>query len=424
MAKYKVILRQDATTSEHNSLLWEAGCPLFIEAIQVSRNTESGQAFLQVKVKNITATPIRSFDLGVNVSFEQNREQNVQINMLDADIMPGASKALSPIELTQGDVVGLRYKTLEVKTDDSLWQSQKDPEILPELTSLGLDDALSQERYKLLLEYGAKISHEQRTQNPHMEDKAHIEQNDWWICICGHPNVESDTCAGCNVSKEQIRQTESKEFLERAIEQRKEGERAEAAKRKKAIKVGAVASVAVIAIIAILILIYNFAIVPSQLKSDYEAAIASYDAGDYKKASQQFEALGEYEDSQTRRWQAEFMDSIKPYLNSPKEAYYFPVEDAFKTTLGKEFKFTLNSDGTCTASIPRSNVKYGDWSGNFSDYQGDWSGSWDPDSRQLTLPGFPGGESWTIEGSKKMTGSSKDYLSITSNNSRHSISVY
>ena len=55
MANYKVILRQSVDQDDN---FWEPGCPLIVETLQVSRNTETGEAYLQVKIKNLSAQTI------------------------------------------------------------------------------------------------------------------------------------------------------------------------------------------------------------------------------------------------------------------------------------------------------------------------------------------------------------------------------
>lgn len=48
MADYKIVFRADETSSDHATLLWEPPCPAMLAAVQVSRNVQTSEAYLQV----------------------------------------------------------------------------------------------------------------------------------------------------------------------------------------------------------------------------------------------------------------------------------------------------------------------------------------------------------------------------------------
>ena len=55
MSDYKVIFKAVAQTEGGHALTWEPGCPALFTAVQVSRNTSTSAAFLQLKVRNVSS---------------------------------------------------------------------------------------------------------------------------------------------------------------------------------------------------------------------------------------------------------------------------------------------------------------------------------------------------------------------------------
>ncbi len=70
MANFKVAYRVDMKTKGEDGLAWEPGCPVAFRAIQVSRNVNTADAFLQAEVRNVSGEEIGSFKARFNVSYE------------------------------------------------------------------------------------------------------------------------------------------------------------------------------------------------------------------------------------------------------------------------------------------------------------------------------------------------------------------
>lgn len=68
MANFKVVFRSDNQGAD-TSPGWEPGCPLLVNAVQVSRNTDTGQCYLQLKLSNISGATVDSFKLQADVSY-------------------------------------------------------------------------------------------------------------------------------------------------------------------------------------------------------------------------------------------------------------------------------------------------------------------------------------------------------------------
>ncbi len=56
------------------------GCPLLVNAVQVSRNTDTGQCYLQLKLSNISGATVDSFKLQADVSYVDGASETVELN--------------------------------------------------------------------------------------------------------------------------------------------------------------------------------------------------------------------------------------------------------------------------------------------------------------------------------------------------------
>lgn len=79
MANFKVVFRSDNQGAD-TSPGWEPGCPLLVNAVQVSRNTDTGQCYLQLKLSNISGATVDSFKLQADVSYVDGASETVELN--------------------------------------------------------------------------------------------------------------------------------------------------------------------------------------------------------------------------------------------------------------------------------------------------------------------------------------------------------
>lgn len=75
MANFKVVFRSDNQGAD-TSPGWEPGCPLLVNAVQVSRNTDTGQCYLQLKLSNISGATVDSFKLPSRCELCRRRFRN------------------------------------------------------------------------------------------------------------------------------------------------------------------------------------------------------------------------------------------------------------------------------------------------------------------------------------------------------------
>lgn len=248
MAEYKVVYRLDKYSKGSNVAKWELGCPIFVEAVQVSRNTSNGDAFLQIKVRNITSQFISSFKMTVVVHYENSETQSIEISPLDADIEARSDAVLNPVELQRGDVSLIDCHIKNVKTEKHSWVSQNEPMPLPKGEAVELSDAELEERLMLLKDFSIKNAQE-------VQLETHVEGDGWWVCPCGMPNTDTIECSYCGLTLHQVKQIESKEALTESANKRLEEKRSEEKRRKEKVKKQKKIGIIVGAIAATLILI-------------------------------------------------------------------------------------------------------------------------------------------------------------------------
>ena len=78
MANFKVVFRSDNQGAD-TSPGWEPGCPLLVNAVQVSRNTDTGQCYLQLKLSNISGATVDSFKLQADVSYVDGASETLSL---------------------------------------------------------------------------------------------------------------------------------------------------------------------------------------------------------------------------------------------------------------------------------------------------------------------------------------------------------
>lgn len=222
MGAYKVIFRADKSADSQNRITWEQGCPLMFDAVQISRHTETGVAFLQAKLRNIGADAVTSFKSEITCRFKDGSAQEFTIEPLDADMPPGGFYEIKPIELPRGDAVSTDASVKSAITESGEWRTSTNPARIPEGTRLELSEAALKERTLELEEHGCKMSE--------FAAPFAVEVHDsWTMCACSQPNVGTERCVECGLTLQPYdKSCESEEALIRQA-----GQRAEAKRRKE-----------------------------------------------------------------------------------------------------------------------------------------------------------------------------------------------
>lgn len=324
MSNFKVVFRADQTDKTEFTPHWTPGCPVLVEAIQVSRNTETAEAFLQLKLKNVSNKVVDAFDCSVEVLYDDGVAEEVSVSCLDADIPAGKDMSPKAVRLKQNTPERLTATILEVKQGNSLWDpTQAPPE--PASVALSLSEKALKERERVLIKEG-----ELKKPASSLKD-AVADVGDFWICSCGQPNVGRSRCCSCNVSKELLLAWEDEGALEKAADERakqaaKEEERRAHMKATilKRVKVG---GIAVAAIVAVLLIATRWAIPTFKYFQASSLADNATSQEDYQAAWNALESMDGYGDSKEKAIQVAESGANTALENGDYEAavYWFDL---------------------------------------------------------------------------------------------------
>lgn len=390
MANFKVIYRVDKASEGDDTLTWEPGCPLAFEAIQVSRDVDSGRAFLQAKVRNISDETAQSFKAILVAMYEDGCSEVVDIDSLDADIPAGSDYAIKPKPLNCESVKKIEASFEIVKFASGEWRSSSRPSSIPKPKHIELSERAKAERLEMVWgsSSSAVLSKAMQYAGNSLED-----HDGWWLCPCGQPNVGIHNCVACGASLENLREFsgEDERLLEERASKREVAvlERRKKAQRKKH-AVYAVLAAAVVAVV----LVFAFVVMPIQeeaqrnaeLESLYQRAMNDFEAERYEEARDRFVELSSYKDSEAMAAES----YSRAYAVAQEElfndniAYFLDTNHAWiGGTLGiDEHGVYLGSDHTISVTI--RGVA--------------WTGTWSPETQEIHIDQFPYGEDWHFDG--------------------------
>lgn len=276
MANFKVVFRSDNQGAD-TSPGWEPGCPLLVNAVQVSRNTDTGQCYLQLKLSNISGATVNSFKLQADVSYVDGANETAELNPLDADIQPAKTYRPEPVLLTGSQIADVTLRVLSVSQPEKEWHTTPGsaPRPIPAGTLLVLGETAAAERAKSL---------EELFKNPSKYRRAIILNDNWWVCSCGMPNTCRDRCCRCDLGKDYLVALED----EQSLTARGKEHRARATKKKQlGIIAGLSTAVVVIAAFSFLYFATDL-IIPN---TAYNAAVQLMEEGDYNQAYSGFKQI-------------------------------------------------------------------------------------------------------------------------------------
>jgi tetratricopeptide (TPR) repeat protein len=203
MANYKVVFRADL--EDNRSLLtWEPGCPALVEVVQVSRNTDTSETYLQIKVQNVCNKIVDEITVEATVVYKTEPEQKIRIQELDCSLRPGASQALKPVKLAYGDVSEASVAILSVAGESIEWETVGETEPVPEPAELPISETAMAERVRLLKEKDIPTK---------AAKKLPVATDEWWVCGCGQITVGNRKCLACGSDLEDLLGLQDEEQL-------------------------------------------------------------------------------------------------------------------------------------------------------------------------------------------------------------------
>lgn len=212
-------------TDDTPEITWEEGCPLLLDALQIARNTDTGEAYIQTRFLNISGEKINSFKVTITVVYGDDSEENLCLNPLDADIFSGMTFSAKPAVLSAGDAIAAKVKVESVGQDSGQWVSHLPLSKVRRPCALSLSSAALEERLSELRELGCKDSRKASLYS--------IERNDGWtLCPCGQVNVGTNRCVSCGLDLSTYSsELEDLKTLSQKGAERKEREEAERQQR-------------------------------------------------------------------------------------------------------------------------------------------------------------------------------------------------
>ena len=354
MASYKVIFRD-----EHPE--WQPGCPIQVETVQVSRNTETAQCYLQMKIRNVSDSKISRTTLKAVIESPDGKAHEQIIELLDADLEPGSELSPKAAEIPLKDASSVQIAVAEAD-GASVWASLA---AVPKAAELHLGEKAAAERAELARE--AKV---------HNHVAKHEEFDNWWLCSCGAVNVARSCCHACKAPLGDLSNWETESWLEEAANRRaydaarkklasKNVKSVEEAKRgflalgeygdsptqvaaceeelrrlaagaKKRNKVIGIAIGAVAAVVIVVAIVVNL-LIPMMKYSDAQKLS---DSGEYNAAYQAFSELDGFSDS-TDKMQSLIKDHPEAFTFVKTKEVYFSESDIYGCTR----TFELSADG-------------------------------------------------------------------------------
>lgn len=284
---YKVIFREEGCLGEEPLLKWEPGCPLTLSAVQISRNTDTGQSYLQAKATNISEKMIGEVHAEGVVLYSDGSSETVTFDNLDADINARGIYTFPAVLLSKGDAVRADMRILRVTLEEGeMWESSSDPIEIELGEKLDLPEGLTAVRNEILRNKACRLV-------PSATRKVN-DKDDYWVCTCGQINIV-DKCANCRIAKEAALEAEDIESLESYSKVLRAREEEIAEKRRqrieKAKRVGLrVGPVAIALIVAALVAVN--VIIPAIKYSDI-AKLA--ESGDYAAALRQISEIEDFD---------------------------------------------------------------------------------------------------------------------------------
>lgn len=284
--------------------LYARGAPLLIAAGALLMDNQSGQVFVQLKLRSISSRTIGSVRLLVIGRDADGKELCRQEHLYDElsaarDSIFGAKEA---VYLPEPDVRSFWLQLLSVSfADGSRYLGGG------ELTPLPRQADLNKRLFdtELIRQYRLETGNESRF--------VPLETQDLWMCACGETNRVGESCYRCGQTLEHCKEYLNVERLRENKSLRLNAQAAQAAldeaKRQSRVRLlrrilWVLIPLLLVAAAALGVYVYS-----SRRAERYSEALRQYESGDYSAAASAFDRLGGYRDSEKLASQAKKADA-------------------------------------------------------------------------------------------------------------------
>lgn len=360
---YKVIFRADTEHPfQEHALTWEPGCPLEITTLQISRDTESGSAYLQAKYTNISTEVISSFRVHIAIGYEDRDPETIVFEPLDADIERGGDFTPAAVSLSGSKALFAEAIIDEVTcSNGNTWKSEgaEKAKALPQPPVLSLSKEALAERKLQLSEL--KL-YSRYSLNPGVETHGIYEKDNWWVCGCGTLHIGGTSCRSCVISKEKLKELENEEYLLDTAKKKKESfEEKQRAKKElyaKLKKGGRIAGI--IAAICIAIAALFFIVIQPAISTPLVSEVTYYDSNGNTTRTTSYT----YDSQGIRTEKTEDRYIYDTYYGSTDDSYYISTDttayqaeqNGFPTRAATQ-SYSSSNSGATTYTIKESDNK-------------------------------------------------------------------
>lgn len=328
--------------------LYIHGSPLLIVAGALLKDNQTGNILAQLKFRNISNKEIKAIKVCIKAFDVSGTEiQGIKdYQYLDLSAFCNAEfgqkmAVLLPDRVTRSFSVAC---TSVIFSDNTTWESEENVVWEPLPQQQNLEDVIG----NLWQQY-------QRDTSIHSSFEP-LQYDDLWLCSCGQINQNTESkCFYCQLEKEKIFSALNLEELEKRQvlfeqeeqERRKEKERQEAIKEEEAKKRAAkINKILIIFLVCILLIAGIIALTTKILipMYQYNSALSTMEAGEYDKAIEAFEKLGDFKDSQEQINEAKYRQALS-YIEKKEnleEAYHILADlDDYKDSEEHLAKFSV-----------------------------------------------------------------------------------
>lgn len=299
MSDYEVVYHIDYTDIRGPQVAWEAGCPLFVEALQASQNVYTGQAYLQSKLLNVSSKRIHSALIEFEVTYRTGSDDHLRRSANNINLSSTQTYGPQPVPLKQGDVLSIEAHVIRADWDTGSWTSSDPAAYALRRRGLSLSEAALSERAKLLKQSGC-------TQAREVAEYALERRDGWTLCPCGQPSIGLSICPSCHLNFDKFESCyDNEDDLIRLASDRAEADLRRRQRRPIRLKLLISTVVIVAAAFASIRWLYPNVIAPA---ITYAQASNMMENGDYPEAYNLFKELGDFGDSKTQAEKAKEAD--------------------------------------------------------------------------------------------------------------------
>lgn len=314
--------------------LYIHGSPLLIAAGALLKDNQTGNILAQLKFRNISNKEIKAVKVCIKAFDVSGTEvQGIKdYQYLDLSAFCNAEfgqkmAVLLPDRVTRSFSVAC---TSVIFSDNTTWESEENVVWQPLPQQQNLEDVVG----NLGQQY-------QRDTSIHSRFEP-LQYDDLWLCSCGQINQNTESqCFHCQLEKAEIfsalnlEELEKKQVLfeQEEQERKKEKERQEAIKEEEAKKrLAKINKILIIFLVCILLIAGIIALTTKILipMYQYNSALSTMEAGEYDKAIEGFEKLGDFKDSQEQINEAKYRkgsELLEQELFSDAAPIFASIED-------------------------------------------------------------------------------------------------